>query len=269
MHQLAALRVDPGDPARLAKRDPRSLLGLENKTQAVIELQTLVAELSVLQNHLFAEAKQALLVVLQGMDASGKDGTIRGVFTGVNPQGCDVTAFNIPSHGELAHDYLWRVHARCPRRGEIGIWNRSHYEDVVTVWVRGLIDDEQRQQRLRHVRGFEEMLHDEGTTQLKLFLHISRDEQGRRLQKRLDDPEKRWKFDPSDLVARRQWDRYHAGYEEAITATSTEHAPWYVVPADYKWARDVAVARVLVETLRAMRPEIPPPLGSLDGIDVD
>ena len=269
MSELKALRVVPGNAAGLAKRDPASALGLADKAAGAVELRKLVAELSVLQNHLYAEAKQSLLVVLQGMDASGKDGTIRRVFTGVNPQGCDVTAFNFPSHGELAHDYLWRVHARCPRRGEIGIWNRSHYEDVVTVWVRGLIDDEHRHQRLRHIRGFEEMLHDEGTTQIKLFLHISHEEQGRRLQKRLDDPEKRWKFDPSDLVARKQWDDYHEGYEVALTATSTEHSPWYVVPADQKWARDVAVARLLVDTLRGMRPEIPPPMESLESFTVD
>ena len=207
-------------------------------------------------------------MVLQGMDASGKDGTIRRVFTGVNPQGCDVTAFKAPSHDELAHDYLWRVHARCPRRGEIGIWNRSHYEDIVTVHVRGLIDDERRDRRIRHVRHFEELLHDEGTTVLKLFLHISHDEQRRRLQRRLDDPEKRWKFDPSDLEARDQWDAYQEEYERAITGTSTPHAPWYVVPADHKWVRDVAVARLLVATLRDLRPEIPPPLPSLDGISV-
>jgi PPK2 family polyphosphate:nucleotide phosphotransferase len=269
MSELGPLRVEPGQAAGLARRHPGSVIGLADKVAATAELKKLVAELSVLQNHLYAEAEQSLLVVLQGMDASGKDGTIRRVFTGVNPQGCDVTAFNFPSHGELAHDYLWRVHARCPSRGEIGIWNRSHYEDIVTVWVRGLIDDARRQQRLGHVRGFEEMLHDEGTTQLKLFLHISHEEQGRRLQKRLDDPEKRWKFDPSDLVARKQWDEYHEGYEAALTATSTEFSPWYVVPADHKWARDVAVARLLVETLTKMRPEIPPPLESLDGIAVD
>ena len=139
----------------------------------------------------------------------------------------------------------------------------------MTVWVRGLIDDEHRHQRLRHIRGFEEMLHDEGTTQIKLFLHVSHEEQGRRLQNRLDDPEKRWKFDPSDLVARKQWDDYHEGYEVALTATSTEHSPWYVVPADQKWARDVAVARLLVDTLRGMRPEIPPPMESLESFTVD
>jgi PPK2 family polyphosphate:nucleotide phosphotransferase len=269
MSELGPLRVEPGQPAGLAERDPGSVIGLADKAAAAAELKKLVGALSVLQNHLYAEARQSLLVVLQGMDASGKDGTIRRVFTGVNPQGCDVTAFNVPSHGELAHDYLWRVHARCPRRGEIGIWNRSHYEDVVTVWVRGLIDDEQRQKRFGHVRGFEEMLHDEGTTQLKLFLHISHEEQGRRLQRRLDDPEKRWKFDPSDLVARKQWDEYHEGYEAALTSTSTVWSPWFVVPADHKWARDVAVARILVEALTKMAPEIPPPLDSLDGIAVD
>lgn len=268
MNKLDALRVAPGDAARLAKRDPSSSLDLENKVEAVVELQELVGELAILQNHLYAEAKQSLLVVLQGMDASGKDGTIRRVFTGVNPQGCDVSSFKAPSHDELAHDYLWRVHARCPRRGEIGIWNRSHYEDVVTVRVRGLIDDDRRKRRLGHVRNFEELLHDEGTTSLKLFLHISRDEQRKRLQKRLDDPEKRWKFDPSDLEAREEWDGYHAAYEEALTATSTKFAPWYVVPADSKWVRDVAVARLLVTTLREMHPQVPPPLASLDEIAV-
>jgi PPK2 family polyphosphate:nucleotide phosphotransferase len=266
---LAALLVEPGQKAHLGRRGTRSQLGLADKQLGAEELVELVAELGTLQNRLYAESHRSLLVVLQGMDASGKDGTIRRVFTGVNPQGCDVSSFKAPSHDELAHDYLWRVHARCPRRGEIGIWNRSHYEDVVTVWVNGWIDDDRRACRVGHVRAFERLLHDEGTTVLKLFLHISRDEQRARLQKRLDDPEKRWKFDPSDLEARSKWDRYQIAYEHALTETSTETAPWYVVPADQKWVRDVAVARILVETLRRIDPQVPPPLASLDGVAVD
>jgi len=223
----------------------------------------------ILQNRLWAEERRAVLVVFQGMDASGKDGTIRRVFSGVNPQGCPVTAFKLPSPAELAQDYLWRVHLAAPRRGEIGIWNRSHYEDVVTVLVRGLITKAERDRRLRQIRGFERMLHEEGTEIIKVFLHISHDEQRARLQSRLDDPEKRWKFDASDLEARKQWDEYQQAYEDALTETSTAEAPWYVVPGDHKWARDVAVGRILVAKLREMDPQFPPPMSGLDGIRVE
>jgi PPK2 family polyphosphate:nucleotide phosphotransferase len=269
LKDVTGLRVEPGHAAGLAARDPGSRLDLVDKVVGAAELAVLTEEISGLQNRLWAEEQRALLVVLQGMDAAGKDGTIRRVFSGVNPQGCRVTSFKAPSHAELAHDYLWRVHANCPRRGEIGIWNRSHYEDVVTVSVGGLITKAQRKRRIRHVRDFEAMLTDEGTEIVKIFLHISRDEQRERLQARLDDPEKRWKFNLADLDARKQWDEYQLAYEKALTETSTEWAPWHVVPGDHKWVRDVAVARLLSATLRRMDPQFPPAAPGLDGLSLD
>lgn len=269
MNNIQAFRIVPGEPADLAGRDPGDRLDVADKRAGVAERAELVDHMRVLQNRLWAEERRALLVVFQGMDASGKDGTIRRVFSGVNPQGCPVTAFKLPSPADLAHDYLWRVHLAAPRRGEIGIWNRSHYEDVVTVLVRGLITEAERDQRLGHIRGFERMLHEEGTEIIKVFLHISRDEQRARLQSRLDDPDKRWKFDASDLEARKQWDEYQQAYEVALSGTSTTEAPWYVVPGDHKWARDVAVGRILVAKLREMDPQFPPPMSGLDGIRVE
>ena len=175
------------------------------------------------------------------MDASGKDGTIRRVFTGVNPQGCRVVSFREPTATELAHDFLWRVHAACPARGEIAIFNRSHYEDVVAVRVRGLAPVHVWKRRYEHIRDFERLLADEGTAVVKVVLHISREEQRRRLLERLEDPEKRWKFQPGDLDDRRRWDDFSSAYEDAIRETSTEWAPWYVAPADHNWVRNLAV----------------------------
>ncbi|HZJ25744.1 MAG TPA: polyphosphate kinase 2 family protein [Acidimicrobiia bacterium] len=268
MSGIKSFRVAPGSGADLAGRNPSDRLDLDDKQAGVAESADLVDRMRTLQNRLWAEERRALLVVFQGMDASGKDGTIRRVFSGVNPQGCRVTSFRAPSHLELAHDYLWRIHLAAPRRGEIGIWNRSHYEDVVTVFVQGLITKGHRRERLRHIRNFERMLHDEGTEIIKVFLHISRDEQRARLQARLDDPEKRWKFNAGDLEVREHWDEYQAAYETALSETSTKEAPWYVVPANHKWARDVAVGRILVAKLGEMDPEFPPPMSELDGVRV-
>jgi PPK2 family polyphosphate:nucleotide phosphotransferase len=200
-----------------------------------------------------------VLLVLQGMDASGKDGTIRHVLTGVNPQGCRVVSFREPAATELAHDYLWRVHAACPLRGEIAIFNRSHYEDVVAARVRGLAPRHVWERRFEHIRAFERLLRDEGTEVVKVFLHVSRDEQRTRLQERLEDPEKRWKFQPGDLDDRRHWDEFIAAYEDAIHETSTEWAPWYVVPADHNWVRNLAVAELLVAALERLDPKLPEP----------
>ena len=204
-----------------------------------------------LHDRLWAEARRSVVLVLQGMDASGKDGTIRRVLTGLNPQGCAVVNFKAPTTVDLAHDYLWRIHAATPARGILGVWNRSHYEDVVTARIIGAIDDDQCRRRFRHIREFERMLPDEGITMVKVFLHISKDEQRARLQARIDDPEKNWKFRRSDLDTRAQWDEYQERYEAAISATSTSWAPWYVVPADHKWVRDVAVATLLVDVFTA------------------
>jgi PPK2 family polyphosphate:nucleotide phosphotransferase len=212
---------------------------------------------------------RAVLLVLQGLDASGKDGTIRRVFTGLNPQGTRVVSWKAPTRIEADHDFLWRIHRALPPRGDIGIFNRSHYEDVTTTQVLGLIDDAERERRYEHINAFERMLHDEGTTLVKVFLHVGKAEQRERLQARLDDPEKRWKFRRDDLDTRAHWDAYQRLYGEAISATSTRWAPWYVVPADHKWAASLAVASVLVHVLEVMDPKIPEPVDDLDGVKVE
>jgi len=196
------------------------------------------------------------------------DGTIRHVLTGVNPQGCRIVSFREPTSTELAHDYLWRVHALCPSRGEIAIFNRSHYEDVVAVRVRELVGEHVWRRRYEHIRAFERLLSDEGTTVVKVFLHVSRAEQGARLQERLDNPEKSWKFRVGDLDDRNRFGDYMAAYEEAIRETSTEWAPWHVVPADHNWVRNLAVAEILVERLERLDPRLPAPDPALRGLKV-
>jgi PPK2 family polyphosphate:nucleotide phosphotransferase len=227
-----------------------------------------VQRLGVLHNRLAAEATRAVLLVLQGMDASGKDGTIRNVLTGINPQGCRVVSFGEPASTETAHDYLWRVHAVCPARGEIAIFDRSHYEDVVAVRVRALAPEQIWRRRYEHIRSFERMLVDEGTTVVKVFLHLSEGVQKTRLQQRLDNPEKRWKLRVADLDDRRHFGEYATAYEDAIRETSTDWAPWYVVPADHNWARNLAVAEILVESLEVLDPRLPEPDPGLDGLEV-
>ena len=263
------LRVDPGKPAGLTDRDARDTLGLDGKDAAAELLEQLSADLDELHARLWAEASRSVLLVLQGMDASGKDGTIRRVLSGLNPQGCQVAAFKSPSDGELSHDSLWRVHQVCPDRGHLGVFNRSHYEDVVAARLFGAVSHEQCRCRYPHLRDFERMLTDEGTTVVKVFLHVSKDEQRERLQARLDDPTKGWKFKLVDLDVRKQWDEYQKAYEEVLTETSTEHAPWSVVPADRKWVRDVAVSSLLVETLQRLDPKIPDPDPALRGMVVE
>jgi PPK2 family polyphosphate:nucleotide phosphotransferase len=265
---IAQLGVAPGQPPRLDQRDTAAKLGFDNKEHARATLAELSAELDALHQRLWAEARRSVLLVLQGMDASGKDGTVRGVLSGLNPQGCRVAAFKEPSPGELAHDYLWRVHAECPPRGQLGVFNRSHYEDVLAARIGGAVTPEQCRLRYRHIQEFERMLTEEGTTLVKVFLHLSKEDQRARLQARLDDPTKRWKFKPGDLEVRGHWDEYMAAYEEVIAQTSTEPAPWHVVPAGRKWVRDVAVATLLVATLRRLDPQYPQPDPALDGLVV-
>jgi PPK2 family polyphosphate:nucleotide phosphotransferase len=266
---LDGLRVTPGEPADLAKRNPASRLGLGEKSSGQERSAELAEVLEGLHNRLWAEARRSVVLVLQGMDASGKDGTIRRVLTGLNPQGCSVVNFKEPTTQDFAHDYLWRIHANTPARGILGVWNRSHYEDVVTARCLGVIDDRQCRRRYRQIRAFERMLTDEGISVVKVFLHISKDEQRARLQARIDDPTKNWKFRHSDLESRRHWDEYQQRYDEAISATSTGWSPWYVVPGDHKWVRDVAVASLLVDVFHALDPQIPDPEGDLEGIVVD
>lgn len=253
------LMVEPGAKARLSRRDPAATHGMKSKERAEAATDDLVRQLDDWQLRLHAESRQSLLVVLQGMDASGKDGVIRKVMTGFDPAGCHVHSFKAPNAEELAHDPLWRLHARTPAAGEVAIWNRSHYEDVLIVRVRELVPKRVWSRRYRHFVEFERLLAESGTRVLKLCLHLSPEEQRERLLARLAEPTKRWKFNEGDLEERDQWDAYEAAYEDALTRTSSEHAPWYVIPADHKWYRDWAIATLLLRTLADMAPELPEP----------
>lgn len=264
------LRVRAGEPISLGARDPGATPGFDgDKPAGRARLKALRHELADFQRRFWAERKRSLLIVLQALDAGGKDGAIRKVFTAFNPQGTDVTNFGVPTEVELAHDYLWRVHQRVPAKGRIGIFNRSHYEDVLVVRVRGLVPEHVWRQRYDQINAFEELLAASGTVILKCFLHVSRDEQAERFRKRLDNPDKRWKFSIGDLEVRKQWDDYRAAYEEALSRCSTERAPWFVVPADHKWYRDLALAEIVAETGRRLDPQYPPPDEDLSGIVVD
>jgi PPK2 family polyphosphate:nucleotide phosphotransferase len=266
---LGKLIVEPGSAPELGKRDTDGRDGLDGKTEGMKQLSELVGELSLLHNRLYAEASRSLLLILQGLDASGKDGTIKSILTGVNPQGCRIVSFKEPTATELEHDYLWRVHTACPERGEIGIFNRSHYEDVVTARVRGLVPKKVWSHRPHHIREFERLLVDEGTTVVKVFLHESRDAQAKRLRERIANPEKAWKFRRSDLDDRARWDEYMRAYQDVIGETSTDFAPWSVVPADHNWVRNLLVARIVVEALRRIDPQLPAPETGLSELEVD
>ena len=254
---LDALIVKPGSAAKLRDRDARDTLGLAGKEEAAAKHAALLAELAELQERLYAESKRSILLVLQGLDASGKDGTIKHVFTGLNPQGCRVSSFKAPTPVELAHDFLWRVHAQCPERGMIGIFNRSHYEDIVTVRVLGLVPPAVWKARPQRVNEFEELLAGDGTTVLKCFLHVSQEEQAARLAERVSDPTKEWKSNPKDLETNKRFDEFTAAYDDALAATSTKSAPWYVIPADRNWVRNFAVTTVLIHALRKLDPQFP------------
>lgn len=239
--------------------------GVGKKDRAAIETarDADLDRLRALQERLYAERRRALLVVLLATDTGGKDSTIDHVFSGVNPQGCRVTSFGVPSADELAHDFLWRVHPHAPARGMIGIFNRSHYEDVTVPRVAGASDAAEWARRYEHIRNFESLLADAGTRVLKFHLRVSRAEQARRLLDRVDDPAKHWKFNPQDLEDRARWDDYQRAFEEAIAATTTDAAPWYVVPANHKWFRDAIVARAVVSALEEMDPRYPPPVDDI------
>jgi len=253
----ATLRVKPGSRVRLEGRDHGATLGW-SKEAAGPELARQLGRLTKLQDTFWAEAKRSVLVVLQGIDAAGKDGTINKVMEAFNPQGCPVTSFKVPSAEEQAHDYLWRVHKAVPRKGEIGIFNRSHYEDVLVVRVHGFVPRNVWSARYAQINDFERLLVDNGTTVVKFFLSIDRDEQRDRFQARYDDPTKRWKFSMGDLEERKLWDDYQAAFDDALTRTSTDHAPWYVIPANRNWFRNLAVATILADTIAALKPAYPP-----------
>lgn len=263
-------RVLPGADMRLDEFDPRDKAEFSGgKAEGKRHLTVLNEQLEALQELLYAEGKNKILVVLQGMDTSGKDGTIRHVFEGVNPQGVKVAPFGKPTPEELSHDYLWRVHQHTPKRGEIVIFNRSHYEDVLVVKVHQLVGQEVVERRYRHILEFERMLAEEGVTILKFFLHISLEEQRQRLQERVDRPEKHWKFNPGDLKERALWADYRAAYEAVLNRTSTDFAPWYVVPADRKWYRNLVIGTVLVESLKSLDMQFPPSPEGIEGIVVE
>lgn len=253
-------RVHPGRPLDLDHIDPASVSGAPgDKATTEAALAELQLRLRQLQARLAAERSRSLLVVLQGLDTAGKDGTVDHVFSGINPQGAKVASFKQPTAAELAHDFLWRVHRQAPAAGEIGIFNRSHYEDVLVVRVEKLAPRRVWRARYAHINAFERLLAHGGTTVAKFFLHISYAEQTARLRDRLDQPDKRWKLSPADFTERSRFGDYQAAYAEALAKTSTDEAPWYAIPANHKWFRNYAVSRVLVETLEAMDPRFPHP----------
>jgi PPK2 family polyphosphate:nucleotide phosphotransferase len=248
-------------------RDDKAYKG--GKAQGLERLQELNLELEKLQEMLYAEHKHRVLIVLQGMDSSGKDGTIRHVFEGVNPQGVRVASFKVPTDEEMDHDYLWRIHKQTPRKGEIVIFNRSHYEDVLVVRVHELVAREVWRRRYAQINCFEHMLAEEGTTILKFFLLIDMDEQKERFQSRLDDPKKHWKFNPGDLDERKLWDQYVDAYQDVLNKTSTNAAPWYIIPSNRKWYRNLMIANILVKTLKNLKMSYPEAEHKLDGIEIE
>ena len=253
------LIVKPGKAAKLKHRDPDDTPSFHDKSEAEETLEKNIKRLADLQFRLYAEQQRSVLVVLQGIDAAGKDGTIRHVMSGLNPQSCRVTSFKTPSTEERAHHFLWRIDKAVPTKGEIGIFNRSHYEDVLVVRVHNLAPKSVWLERFEQINAFEKLLTDNGVTIVKFFLMITKDEQKRRLESRLQDPDKNWKFTPADLAERKWWGDYFKAFEDALTKCSTPWAPWYVIPANKKWFRNLAVSQILVETLEEMDPRFPKP----------
>jgi PPK2 family polyphosphate:nucleotide phosphotransferase len=261
-------RVTDGGTFRLGGWATDETSGIGGKAEGRAEVAKLTARLDELQELFYADGRHRLLVVLQGTDTSGKGGAIKRVFRGMNPSGVRVKSFKAPTAPELAHDFLWRVHPHVPGDGEVALFDRSHYEDVLIVRVHDLVPEARWKARYEHIRAFEQMLVDEGATIRKFFLHISKDEQRARLESRLADPSKHWKFRPEDLDERQYWDDYQAAYEEMIQRTSTKDAPWYVVPADRKWHRDLVICRTLVETLEGLDLRYPEAEEGLESIVV-
>jgi PPK2 family polyphosphate:nucleotide phosphotransferase len=260
-------RIKPGQQVDLSKWDPADESEFDGSRKDGEKYQkTLRKRLAELQHLMWAEDRHKVLIVLQAMDTGGKDGTIRNVFSGVNPQGIDVVNFKAPTSEELDHDYLWRVHDHTPSTGSLTVFNRSHYEDVLIVRVLDLVPEERWSRRYGHINDFERLLADEGTTVLKFYLHISQEEQAERLQARLDDDTKHWKFNKGDLEHRAVWPEYMAAYEVALSRTSTEHAPWYIVPANTKWYRNIVITKTIVDTLESFNMEYPEPEEGLDEV---
>lgn len=265
---LSKYRVEPGSTVDLSSWKTDENEGLNKKLGQKVT-KGLNTRLESAQELLWAEDKHKVLLVLQATDTGGKDGTIRHVFDGVNPQGVRVASFKKPTANELAYDYLWRVHKHVPSTGEMVIFNRSHYEDVLVVRVHGWVSEEKVQQRFQHIREFERLLADEGTTIAKFYLHISKDQQKERLQSRLDEPEKNWKFSTGDLEERKYWDDYQKAFADMLGETSTDYAPWYVIPADRKWFRNLLISRIVVDGLEGLDMAYPPPEDGLADIVID
>ena len=262
-------KVKPGEKVNLSKIDAADTGDFDDKAKAYKRLEKNIERMAELQNILYAESKHALLIVLQAMDAGGKDGTIRKIMSGVNPQGVQVTSFKKPTERELSHDFLWRVHQAVPPRGMIGIFNRSHYEDALVVRVHNLVPKSVWQKRYDHINNFEKLLTDSGVTLLKFYLHISKDEQKERFQARLDQPHKRWKFNPGDLKERALWGNYMEAFETVFEKCSPKFAPWYIIPADKKWYRNLVISELIVETLEGLNLKYPEPITGLDGIIIE
>ena len=263
-------RIQPGQKVDLSHWDPsdKSIFPMGKKVGKE-HLKELNGELEELQELLYAEGKHKVLIVLQALDTGGKDGTIRHVFEGVNPQGVKVASFKAPTRKELAHDYLWRIHKHTPGKGEIVIFNRSHYEDVLVVRVHNLAPEAVWSKRYEHINAFEKTLADEGTTILKFYLHIDKDEQKERLQDRLDEPNKNWKFSLGDLEERKLWGQYTEAFEAALENTSTVYAPWYVIPANRKWYRNLVISTIIIEKLKSLNMSFPEPEDDLSGVVIE
>lgn len=261
-------RVDPETFGGITTIDPEANGGYD-KSSAKPIMKALNARVEELQENLYAHGKERLLFVLQATDTGGKDGTIRAVFDRTNPQGVHVASFKKPTSEELSHDYLWRIHKHAPAKGDITVFNRSHYEDVLVVRVRELVDETIWRKRYEHIRNFEQLLVDEGTTIVKIFLHITKDEQRERLQARVDDPTKHWKFEMGDLEERKLWDDYQTAFGDMLTETSTVDAPWYIVPANRKWYRNIVISQILVNTLEKIAADEFPPNPELTGLEIN
>ena len=260
---------EPGKKIKLEDVDPRLIDGDWDKESAKEQIARNTAVSRDLAYRLYAENRRAVLLVLQGMDTAGKDGTIRTVMTGISPASCSIASFKQPSSEELDHDFLWRIHNAVPRRGEIGIFNRSQDEDVLVVRVHNLVPKAEWRSRYERINEFERLITEGGVTIVKCFLHISHEEQRERLQARLDNPEKRWKFSKADLSERKLWPDYQEAYEDALIECNTEHAPWRIIPSDRKWYRNLAVSTLLRETLERMNPQIPESEAGLEGLVVE
>lgn len=266
MNYKDVFRVDPGSAVDLAKVDAGFKDKHESHKEAQSEIESYSQRLRDLQYLMYAEGKRSLLLVLQGRDAAGKDGTINHVLGAMNPQGCKVTGFKVPSHEEAAHDFLWRYHQHIPAKGEVAIFNRSHYEDVLVVRVHGLVRESVWSRRYAQINDFERMLWESGTHILKFYLHIDPAEQLRRFKQRIDDPARHWKISDGDYAERPFWDAYTAAFQDALGKCSTEHAPWFIIPSNHKWFRNLAISRIVAETLDSLKMSFPAPTVDIEEI---